>query len=266
MKKLITIFLILFFASVAFGQDIIVAKKKGAPDYYCDSCPDATGGADVDCEVPDGTVDGLCGWTVVETGGATGEINMADACDNSPALGCTDIPMTYCMSVVKTNTTETDLYAKIAVSGVRLYIQFYIKILAESLENTESFRVFGLTTDGVTGSVDITLFQTGGLLYFQRGYHIAAGWQQDVGGTAVTLDTWYGIRLDVNDGSDTVQWWVDYNSDGIYTDEGTASGLTLDRTPIVYIQLGDSGITYTHSFMITGLKVDDDTMPNECVR
>ena len=266
MKKLITIFLILFFTSVAFGQDVIVVKKKGAPDYYCDSCPDAIGGADVDCEVPDGTADGLCGWTIVETGGATGEIDFAATPDNDPALGCTDIPMTYTFSSTKTNTTATDLYGYKAVSGTTFYRQTYVKVTAEGLANSEVFTLFGFGRADQYGSVRISFYQdVSGNLKFIMEYHIAAGWQGDVGGTNISLDQWYGVRLYILDSTtDTIQWWVDYPNNGTWTDEVGVSGVTLDRA-LEVAMLGGSP-DKTHIFYLTGDKIDDDTMPTACTR
>lgn len=268
----LVLFIGLLIAFPAYGQTVIIAKKKTDPYTYCTACPDGTAGGDQVCEMPDGTADGLCGWTIVEAGGATGDINAADSCDNSPALGCNDILMTYCISAIKTNTTDGEFYAYKSIAGNPVYAQFYIKILDEGLADSETTNLISFASSGdvTTNSVKVNLYQDGSSnLTFGIEYHEAGGWTADVSTTAISLDTWYGIRVHINDSSDSVQWWVDYNLDGTFTDEGTNSGLTLDRA-IGYFVIGQAAGQgsgpRTQSWIITGIKVDDDSMPGDCAR
>ncbi len=147
-----------------------------------------------------------------------------------------------------------------------------MKIIAEGLGNDDDFGLFSLTTSTIdTHSIAINLYKdVSGNRRFKLRYHIAAGWQTDTGATNLALDTWYGIRLYVNNpaggGSDVVQWWVDYNLDGTYTEEGNFTALTLDRDIANIIVSPAIGTTKTLNVQITGLKIDNDTMPSECAR
>jgi hypothetical protein len=280
-RLLLTLLVVLSVCSYLQADEVIFAKKKAAAANYCTACPDATGGADVLCEVPDGTADGLCGWTVVESGGATGDVNMAATPDNSPSLGCTDIPMTYVMSFTKTNTNAGSLYAYKGCSATANYIQFYVKFTAEGLANTEEFAVFALAQNASSPGILYrsaywALYQdnSGNLKMFLT-YHQAAGWSNGVDSISSTLslDTWYGVRIKFLDpsggGSDNIQWWMDYSNNGSWTEVTNNTGLTLDR-PIenAFFGVGDpqSGGSKTQTYYVTGLKIDDDTMPTACTR
>jgi hypothetical protein len=177
--------------------------------------------------------------------------------------------MSQAAYLLKTNTTTGDLYAYKGVSGASFYLQFYIKATAEGLADTESVWTVRLVSSTLSlSSVGIQIVQSGANLRFQMLHHIAAGWQTDIGGTNIALDTWYGVRLYVNDGAgatDTVQWWVDYSNDGSWTDEGSATSVELDRA-IANAAIGPAGVTYTFAYYITGIKIDDDAMPAGCAR
>jgi hypothetical protein len=254
-----------------------ISGGDGSVVPYCVTCPYIAGGADVLCETPDGSADGLCGWAITETGGATGDVNFAASPDNSPALGCADIPMTYAATFTKTDTNEANMYAVATVSATANYVQFYIKINATGLAWGESFSVFALSTATLGPSVWLLVIQNSEALddlRFFVYYHLLAGWVSLANcDSTINLDTWYGIRLKVLDpeggGSDSVQWWIDYNNDGVFNDEQTVEGLTLDR-PIENAVFGvvspQSGYNETHAYTITGIKIDDDTMPNGCAR
>ena len=60
-------------------------------------------------------------------------------------------------------------------------------------------------------------------------------------------------------------WQVDYNLDGIYTDEGNITGKNFDRTER-YLIIGSENTSTTYNFQIEGLKVDDDSYPADCIR
>ncbi len=282
MKKLLFPLIIIFAllgnstpsdASILRGLSAGVLGIPATSNFYCNSCPDATAGGDEICEVSDGTADGLCGWTIVETGGATGEVDFNATCDDSPALGCDDVPMTKCVAITKTNATAgANHYAyKSIADGTAAYETVAIKILSESIGNGEGASLFklGYDTDG-SGSVLILLYQTeGGDLRFNMGYHVGGTWLFDLGNTNISSDTWYTLRVKAlnpaGGGSDSVQWWVDYSNSGSFTDEGTTSGLTLDRA-IQYATIGEADNAVPISYQIAFVKWDNDTMPAACIR
>lgn len=270
MKKIRCLFPIIFilFAVSAFADfTVVIAGKKTAT--YCSSCPDAANGGDQICEIPDGSADGLCGWTVVEAGGETGDINLGGSCDNSPALGCAAISMDYCVSCVKVNTSSGDVLAYFATSETTHYVQFYVKILSEGLANSEDVGIFSFAASTSYASMGVGLQQdSSGDLRFVMYYHVGAGWVEDSSSNTVSTDTWYGIRLYLNDGAgatDAGQWWVDWSNNGTWTNEGAFSAVTLDRA-IVQYQVGNKATTKAHNFILTGLKIDNDTMPDSCAR
>jgi len=273
MKNIIITFVLMLLLPLyveARMNPYIAGSNYGAaapPATYCAACPDTTNGGDQICEIPDGSADGLCGWTVMEATGATGEVDLAAACDNSPALGCASIAMDYCASVVKTNTTSGDALAYIATSDTTHYIQFYVKILAEGITGGD-VGLFLIAASTEYASVGVGFQDLGAGYHFLFYYHQAAGWTEDPSSQVIELDHWYGIRIYLVDGgagADAGQWWVDYTPNGTWTDEGAFSGKTLDRA-IAQYQIGNKATSTTISFLITGLKIDNDTMPDSCAR
>ncbi len=277
MKKFCLTILTLFITITTHAADLQGVFGRCSPDAYCTSCPDAAKGADQVCEQPDGTIDGLCGWAITETGGATGDVNFAASPDNNPALGCADIPMTYAITFTKTNTDDGSMYASLVTSPTANYVQFYLKINASGLGFGNSFSIFALSEADLDPSVWIFLIENSDgvsdlRLYIL--YHILAGWQiMGNSDATIPLDTWIGVRLKVLDpaggGSDSVQWWIDYNNDGVFSDEQTVESLTLDRAienAVFGVIDPQSGHDKIHTYTITGVKIDDDTMPSGCAR
>ncbi len=275
---MIKIFILIFVlcASPAYGRMLMGAIGASDPYSYCNSCPDPLGGADSACEdFRTGVASGRCGWTIVE--GGTGSVDLAAACDNSPALGCTNIEMNSCANIVKTGADTTDQYAYklIDASGlVDTYIQFYIKVISVTLpEIGDDWGLFFLTNAQSTAYIGI--YKSGGnpdVFKWSMHFHQAGGW--DVGGAklftgTVTLDQWYGIRLHAHNGvaanEDYVEWWVDDGPDGTWHAQTSATGLELDGLAKV-VMIGDSGIARPVNFYVTGIRVDDDAMPGDCVR
>jgi hypothetical protein len=128
--------------------------------------------------------------------------------------------------------------------------------------------LFGLK--GTDVSVFLLLYQTGSTLYF--GIIVDDGSQAyDWGGTAISVDAWYGFRVHVNNpsgtGSDSVQWWIDYNLDGSYTDEGTSGSKAFSGDiDTAYIASDSDTDVRTTQFWITGLKISGSSMPSDCAR
>ena len=272
MRKYIPLFILLFFCFGFTSPHYKIIARQNASvgvDNFCDSCPDATAGADLLCEdLSAGDADGLCGWTVSETGGADGDINMAGTPDNDPALGCTDIVMTYAAVVTKTSANSGSAFAYKDISDTEnKYDQFYIKFTAWDIATTE-FVIFNSLKDA-TGDPSVWLrvennagtYRLNMLIYDDD--YIA-----DVGAT-ITLDTWIGIRWLVTNPAGTAddyfQWWDDENNDGTFVDRGSVATnwtLTMDR-----MMLGiTEATTNKATFQISGFKVDDDTMPTGCTK
>lgn len=276
MKNILSILFLLVFtlhSDARMSPHLIGGSTPAAATYYCNSCPDSTNGADVLCEDCHlGDSDGVCDWGISEDGGATGDINIAATPDNDPALGCTDIGMTYALQVEKTNTTSATLVAYKAIApGDNTYVQFYIKINNEGLGNSEDTNIIIVSTGA--DSISIKLWQTfDGNLRFKLSCYIDATGDNPASVSAYNLatDTWYGLRLYIYNpasaGSDSVSWWIDRSNNGTWTEEGGAGSLSLDAaTDNVYVGIGWSQ-TKTIKYQISGLKIDDDAMPSSCAR
>ena len=116
----------------------------GETPLYCGDCPDAAKNADKVCEVPNGDADGLCNWTIQNTGlwptqAAQSSVSFADACDETDTLGCFDIDETYCARIQKSVCTHyDDVYAfkQLSTEGLtgHIYLQFYVKIMAPPID------------------------------------------------------------------------------------------------------------------------------------
>lgn len=257
----------------AFGpaiQAVLSTSSSAGVDSFCDSCPDAAAGADVFCEdCNTGAATGVCEWTKVEAGGDTGTISFAASPDNSPALGCTDIGMTYAVQVLKANTTAGATYAYKGFTEDALYIQFYIKIAAEGLADTDTAILMAIN-NGTDTSAWLMLYQQSGALRFTLLHYAGSGYTSDMGGTNVTADTWYGVRIYLNNpsggGSDAIRWWVDYSNNGTWTEEGNYTSLTFNYTTTRFNIGHIENLSKTLSYFISGLKVDNDTMPTACTR
>jgi hypothetical protein len=274
MKKLyliLALLLILATDGLTFGPAIqaVIGSSVTPATYYCNTCPDGSNGADVFCEdCHAGASTGVCEWTKDESGGATGTIVFDATPDNSPALGCTGIGMTYAIQALKTNATSGIAYAYKDFTATDLYIQFYIKIVAEGLADNDTWQILSLTGEGPIAF--FRLIQLSGDLRFNLLWY-DTGWVQDNGGTNLALDTWYGVRIYYHNpagtSGDTIRWWIDYPNNGTWTDEGdngATGGFTYVATRLLIGSVGST--TKTISYYITGLKVDDDTMPTACGR
>lgn len=257
MVKIASILIIAFLiVAPSLSHGVIVCKH-----YYCDACPDATGGADQLCEMPDGTSDGLCGWTIVET---DADVDMASTIPGS--FSCTD-HSEYAVKFYKSGTSTSEAKIYKTASGSTFYVQgfFYLTTIPAS----ELLYIFTLSDTSNLPSVRIRVTYEDPTYYVYWGYHEEAGWTESP--VAVSLNTWYAFRLYVvNSTSDTIQFWIDLNNDGDFEDTNehpTAdTGKTLDRATARYMVGTASDVSSSYTYYVTGIKVDDDTMPDVCAR
>ena len=269
-------------------------------------CADVTQtDADLMCEVPDGTSDGLSGWSKQTT--SAGEVDFAYACDNSPALGCSDINTSYCARFRQTSAgTESDLYGyKLLSSGGYtgdLYIQGYLKVLITPTESdgvtplayNHDNEIIGVTGDSLPSSYAMNVFLglTGGytgstshrmsmsVFYLATTGHGGTGSTVCIdqyggthceieGQTTMSVDTWVGFRLKITNSAtadaDAVSFWVDWNNDGTFDLVGAATGLTL-KNAIKSIYIGQNELSKLYSIQMTGIKVSTTGFPADCRR
>ena len=122
------------------------------------------------CEVPDGTADGMNTWTVQRAQRYPDDVPLAGnvvsfetACDDTEALGCSDIDMTDCIRVTKAQyAKDEDVYTfkKISDTDITgdIYVQFYFKNMDQPHDGTGCDWV-GDEEDGIwtcTGETDMT--------------------------------------------------------------------------------------------------------------
>ena len=278
MKKYLFIILLVFLLHITNAYPWLNMGPNqpaaGGVDNYCDSCPDATAGADLLCEdFNTGGAAGICSWTVVETGGADGDINMAGTPDDNPALGCTDIDMTYAGVVTKTSANSGRAYALKDISDTdNKYVQFYVKFTAWTIASGEYVNFASLKDAAGDPSVYLRVYNSSGTyklnaLIYHDDYISDT---QFSGG--ITLDTWIGIRFKVlnptGTDNDYFRWWTDLNNDGSFTDQSGGGDVatnwsrTMDRMMIGITEATTNQMT----FQISGFKVDDDTMPTGCTK
>jgi hypothetical protein len=159
-----------------------------------------------------------------------------------------------------------------ASTAIRQYTQLYIKFTAESLADGTGVTFWAIASadNPSTPAVGIQIYRSGESRYFRMIYY-TTGTGTDVGGTAISMDKWYGIRIDAHNSAtenqDSIQWWVDYNTEawGTWTDEGTTSGKTLGYAFGIQ-RIGIRSAATPMTYYITGIKVDDDAMPGACTR
>lgn len=283
MKIILPIFLLLISFNVhAFTCSI--QAVLGTNGLYCQSCPDAPNRGDSICEVPDGTSDGMCGWTIVEA--SPGDVNMAYACDESEELGCKDINPSYCIRLLSTwvSGSAADLvaYKVFDADGYvgDIYIQYYIKVLAEpsTLTNGTDIEVVGISqtapdvTGDYTGAVYTSVAKQSDQYRLGLHYHTSAGWQDNWSTGTITYNgsDWYGVRLHIHNDAvadaDYLVWSIDFNNDGTYEESNTYSGsITLDRL-LKYSYVGQGDLSRVIDVQLTGLKFSKVAMPAACAR
>jgi len=239
------------------------ATTPAVPDY-CESCTDDAD-ADILCETFESSQ--FCTWSILEDGGAAGDVTISTTKDDSPALGCGGNIGDNAISVVKTSEGWAAAWAYIDYTSITTaYMQFYIKILAEGFANGDSCAIVGYYVSSSTPAFGLQLVQDSDKLYFGLAYR-DGGWKSDLGSTAISLDTWYGVRMYFNDAEagSSCSWAVDYDLDGTYTDEGSSGTVNFDRVER-YISIGCGYMSKTISFQVEGLKVDADAYPDDCAR
>ena len=272
MKKiLLAILFVLFLTNTSWGA-------------YCNSCPE---GANQICESPDGTSDGMCGWTIID--GGNGDVSFTTSCDNTDALGCTDITMTNCISVIKTGTDNTDQFAyKLLSSGglTDVYIQFYVKMMTTPTlpSNGTDWGIIFLSetvndpqSTPARSSPYFGIYRNTSTDYRWAIFDIDwdgetwNGGTHALGSSSVSMNgsKWYGIRMHVHDGAtanqDYIEWWIDDGPDGTWHQQTSLGGKDFEKH-IKYLVIGDNDIVRPFNAQITGLKVSTTSMPADCTR
>jgi len=278
MQRFLLAILLLILAAPPLRADsttvVVGQPTSAAPTYdYCTACPDAGKGADVQCEDFDGTADGRCGWTVQHAGDANGAVNLAGSCSNSPnPLGCTDLSMGYCAVLTKTSATAGDMYFYKANAETDTYRKLFLRITAEGMATDSDTVLWSLSTSdaGTLGSVALGFIKDASDDYYlELWYHVGGSWYTVSRSDEIFLSRWYGIDVKaINSAtlnSDVIQWWIDYDLDGTYTDEGEVTGKELDRATAKEV-FGSASKEEIISYQITGVRIDNDAMPSDCSR
>jgi len=241
----------------------VCAVNSASVAAYCSSCTGAD--SDVLCDLL--AASGTCTWTDV----ALGTDNTV-TWDNSRGgtMGCLDTNDTKDVKITMTTTGASNYaytYFDSGTGTTERFLQVYVRIISESLNDTNSQIILGLNSQTTgTPASSILLIQSSGQLYFQATWHDGSTTQADTGGTAISAGTWYGIRVhDKPSTADTgITWYVNYDLSGdTWTEEG--SGTTGSRAGR-YIAIGQAGTTTSRvlSLEAENIKVDDDTMPTHC--
>lgn len=228
---------------------------------YCGACPDTGKEGDTLCEVPDGTADGMCGWTATTSGEGSATAVLDYACDESETLSCKGISPSYCMRTTQTDCDSQDdtyIWKQFASSDYEghMYVQFYVKILTTptkasggtcvAMTNGLDIEIVGFTPGSMPssypGNVYISIYKdtnTAGDWHLGLHYHAcsdsgctSSAWygptsDSNLKSTAqVTTDgsDWLGVRLHVYNGSGN---GVDYAEWWIdYSNDGTWTAQT----------------------------------------
>ena len=234
-------------AAYCTGAATCTATYPGECDSLCEDFEGSTAclsGGDAACR---------SGWTALVTAG--GSIDFTTT--HGGTLACTD-KGTNAVTVTVTNgetgyLVTRDLGADKAVT----YTQFYLRVVSEGLAENHAVAI----AVGINAVISATTW-TVALYQGTTNLYLRLCWNNDsvcsLGTTAVTIGTWYRVRVRHNVTAGTADLKVNDT-----TEVTVSSGVTGDSTR--YLALGSSGwASDPLTTQIDNITVDDDTEPGAC--
>lgn len=170
---------------------------------------------------------------------------------------CNDVGSSIA-TVTITNGEATTIWTKSLGSPKNItYMQFYFRLVSESIPDNNSIMIIGTVDSGfTTGQWLLALYQESGNRYFSLLHSDAS--VEAVGTTALGVGTWYRVNVAYNLTAGTASVKVNGT-----TDINIPSGVT-GSTPEV-IALGSMNFSANQmTYQIMNLSVDDDTEPGTC--
>jgi len=261
------VFACCLFLAVPVHAGLLMSSVSAAVDPYCTTNASETFCEDMASTTDCGTTstDEACRTTWTETLAGTGSIDWTTAIGGTAI--CTDMGDNAVRLIQTSQDAANQAFARndLGSSQATTYTQFFFRIESEGLGDLQ-YHIVAQATNATNWSApawNFSVFQSNvdGLLY-TRFFH---GATTDYGTTALSVGTWYGVRVKwiANTADTGRQWWVNY-SGSTWTDEGAA---TSENVSVRYIYLSGIGQTQRIVTMdIDNIAIDTTNMPGDCAR
>jgi hypothetical protein len=268
MKRLLPLLIFLLICSFAqtssarMNAYIAGSVASTATANHCDSTSDS----DVLCEDSESTTncgneaadDSVCRntWTVLE---ASGSSVVFDA-SHSGTLSCTD-KGSRAIQITKTETNAKNgiIIAKTAVDTT--FVQFYLNVVAENANAGEVY-IAGILDGSGNGVMQLRMTGKAANPTLRLLYWNGTGWGVGAESSALTVGTWYRIRMQYAASTDTngiVKLYVDDAEVTSISNNGSTQ-----QAGKYYWGNYNGGDTDTYTIQIDNIKIDDDTEPGAC--